>query len=163
MNTFTPLILASSGGHEYLYGLFFLIVALVIGAATRHFLQRIPLPFTVLLLIIGLAMGALNRAYGPHGGHGHEGEHASHTEGIWDKFVDTLSGAITWGGNLYGHLILYVIFIFQIRGIKSKIIKRGLSLIKSFCPLSYSDFHFRPTCNFINEHDVRSDIRCYLH
>ena len=116
MNTFTPLILASSGGHEYLYGLFFLIVALVIGAATRHFLQRIPLPFTVLLLIIGLAMGALNRAYGPHGGHGHEGEHASHTEGIWDKFVDTLSGAITWGGNLDGHLILYVflpILIFE--------------------------------------------------
>ena len=116
MSTFTPLILASSGGHDYLYGLFFLIVALVIGAATRHFLQRIPLPFTVLLLIIGLAMGALNRAYGPHGGHGHEGEHASHTEGIWDKFVDTLSGAITWGGNLDGHLILYVflpILIFE--------------------------------------------------
>ena len=58
---------SSSGGHDYLYGLFFLIVALVIGAATRHFLQKIPLPFTVLLLIFGLAMGALNRAYGPHG------------------------------------------------------------------------------------------------
>ena len=27
-----------------------------------------------------LAMGALNRAYGPHGGHGHEGDHASHAE-----------------------------------------------------------------------------------
>ena len=66
-----PIILASSGGHEYLYGLFFLIVSLVIGAATRHFLQRVPLPFTVLLLLIGLGMGALNRAYGPHGGHAH--------------------------------------------------------------------------------------------
>ena len=63
---------SSSGGHDYLYGLFFLIVALVIGAATRHFLQKIPLPFTVLLLIFGLAMGALNRAYGPHGGQGHD-------------------------------------------------------------------------------------------
>ena len=61
-------VLASSGDSGYLYGLFFLIVALVIGAATRHFLQRIPLPFTVLLLLIGLAMGGLNRAYGPHGG-----------------------------------------------------------------------------------------------
>ena len=115
MNTVTPLILASSGSHEYLYGLFFLIIALVIGAATRHFLQRIPLPFTVLLLLIGLAMGALNRAYGPHGGHS-EGEHVAHVEGLWGKFVDTLSGAITWGGNLDGHLILYVflpILIFE--------------------------------------------------
>jgi NhaP-type Na+/H+ or K+/H+ antiporter len=115
MNTVTPLILASSGSHEYLYGLFFLIVALVIGAATRHFLQRIPLPFTVLLLLIGLAMGALNRAYGPHGGHS-EGDHVAHVEGLWGKFVDTLSGAITWGGNLDGHLILYVflpILIFE--------------------------------------------------
>ena len=115
MNTFTPLILASSGGHDYLYGLFFLIISLIIGAATRHFLQRIPLPFTVLLLLIGLAMGGLNRAYGPHGGH-HEGEHAGHVEGMWGKFVDTLSGAINWGGAMDGHLILYVflpILIFE--------------------------------------------------
>ena len=55
-------VFASSGDSGYLYGLFFLIVALIIGAATRHFLQRIPLPFTVLLLLIGLAMGGLNRA-----------------------------------------------------------------------------------------------------
>ena len=41
------MVLASGGGHDYLYGLFFLILALVIGAATRHFLQKIPLPFTV--------------------------------------------------------------------------------------------------------------------
>ena len=109
-------VLASSGGHEYLYGLFFLILSLVIGAATRHFLQKIPLPFTVLLLLIGLGMGALNRAYGPHGGHGHEEGHIEHATGYWAKFVDTLSGAITWGGNLDGHLILYVflpILIFE--------------------------------------------------
>ena len=135
MNNITPMILASSGGHDYLYGLFFLIVALVIGAATRHFLQRIPLPFTVLLLIIGLAMGALNRAYGPHGGHGHEGDHASHAEGIWAKFVDTLSGAITWGGNLDGHLILYVflpILIFE-AGFALDVHTFKKSFINAFC------------------------------
>ena len=114
--SFIP-VLASSGDSGYLYGLFFLIVSLVIGAATRHFLQRIPLPFTVLLLLIGLAMGALNRAYGPHGGHAHaEGHVAGEVGGIWDKFVDTLGGAISWGGNLDGHLILYVflpILIFE--------------------------------------------------
>ncbi|MFQ3167596.1 MAG: hypothetical protein ACI8QI_000126 [Limisphaerales bacterium] len=32
----TP-ILASGGDHGYLYGLFFLILALIIGAAARHF------------------------------------------------------------------------------------------------------------------------------
>ena len=117
LNTSIPCFLASSGGHDYLYGLFFLIVALVIGSATRHFLQRVPLPFTVLLLLIGLAMGALNRAYGPHGGggHGHEGGHG-HAEGLWAKIVDTLSGAITWGGNMDGHVMLYVflpILIFE--------------------------------------------------
>jgi NhaP-type Na+/H+ or K+/H+ antiporter len=113
---FPVITLASSGSHEYLYGLFFLIVALVIGAATRHFLQKVPLPFTVLLLLIGLAMGALNRAYGPHGGHAHQSDHTQQAEGLYDKFIDTLSGAITWGGNLDGHLILYVflpILIFE--------------------------------------------------
>ena len=114
--SFIP-VLASSGDSGYLYGLFFLIISLIIGAATRHFLQRIPLPFTVLLLLIGLGLGGLNRAYGPHGGHAHSGDHvASEVHGIWDKFIDTLSGAISWGGNLDGHLILYVflpILIFE--------------------------------------------------
>ncbi len=122
-HSLSSLVLASSGGHDYLYGLFFLIVALVIGAATRHFLQRIPLPFTVLLLLIGLAMGGLNRAYGPHGGdHQDDHEVASHDghagffAEFWHKLVDTLSGAITWGGSMDGHLILYVflpILIFE--------------------------------------------------
>jgi len=113
-----PMFLASGGGHDYLYGLFFLIIALVIGAATRQVLQivKIPLPFTVLLLLIGLAMGLLNRLYGPHGSHSHEGGHTEHATGLLAKFIDTLSGAITWGGNLDGHLILYVflpILIFE--------------------------------------------------
>ncbi|MBP52882.1 MAG: hypothetical protein CMI27_07025 [Opitutae bacterium] len=110
-----PLFLASSGGHDYLYGLFFLIMALVIGAATRHFLQRIPLPFTVLLLLIGLGMGFANRELGPHGG-SHHGDHTEEAGGLMAKFIDTLSGAITWGGNLDGHVILYVflpILIFE--------------------------------------------------
>jgi len=122
MNSIFPAFLASSGGHDYLYGLFFLIVALVIGAATRQFLKKVPLPFTVLLLLIGLAMGALNREYGPHGSHHADDavSHETHDHGffaeLWTKTVDTLSGAITWGGNLDGHLILYVflpILIFE--------------------------------------------------
>ena len=117
MKMYSIQVLASSGGHDYLYGLFFLIVALIIGAATRHFLQKVPLPFTVLLLLIGLAMGGLNRAYGPHGGNSHGPDSVTEqASGFWSMFIDTLSGAISWGGNLDGHLILYVflpILIFE--------------------------------------------------
>jgi NhaP-type Na+/H+ or K+/H+ antiporter len=115
MNSF-PAILASSGGHDYLYGLFFLIVALVIGAATRQFLKKVPLPlpFTVLLLIIGLVIGFLNRnILNKYSGH-HES--SGFFADLWHKILETLSGAITWGGNLDGHLILYVflpILIFE--------------------------------------------------
>ncbi len=41
--------------------LFFIIIAIFIGAATRHFLKRIPVPFTALLLIIGIILGVLTR------------------------------------------------------------------------------------------------------
>ena len=53
-------------------------------------------------------MGGLNRAYGPHGGSRMEMSWIEQASGLWAKFVDTLSGAISWGGNLDGHLILYV-------------------------------------------------------
>ena len=41
--------------------LFFVIIAILIGAATRHFLKSLPFPFTVLLLVIGLILGVLSR------------------------------------------------------------------------------------------------------
>ena len=116
MNSLFPAFLASSGGHDYLYGLFFLIVALVIGAATRQFLKKVPLPlpFTVLLLIIGLVIGFLNRnVLNQFSGH-HDS--SGFFADLWHKILETLSGAITWGGNLDGHLILYVflpILIFE--------------------------------------------------
>ena len=109
-------MLASSGDSGYLYGLFFLIVALIIGAATRHFLQRIPLPFTVLLLLIGLAMEVLTGRMVLTGDMLRIMPMQRSIRLDWDKFVDTLSGAISWGGNLDGHLILYVflpILIFE--------------------------------------------------
>ena len=36
--------------------LLFVIIALLIGAATRHFLKKSPLPFTVMLLLIGIGL-----------------------------------------------------------------------------------------------------------
>lgn len=41
--------------------LFFVIVAVFIGSLTRHFLKKIPVPFTALLLIIGIILGILTR------------------------------------------------------------------------------------------------------
>jgi NhaP-type Na+/H+ or K+/H+ antiporter len=41
--------------------LFFIILAIFIGAATRHFLKSIPVPFTALLLIIGMGLGVMTR------------------------------------------------------------------------------------------------------
>ncbi|MED6313557.1 MAG: hypothetical protein VX704_00825, partial [Verrucomicrobiota bacterium] len=72
MNPSDPIIpiLASGGDHGYLYGLFFLIIALIIGAAARHFLNKVPLPFTVLLMLIGLGLGFIFRDAHEGGAHG---------------------------------------------------------------------------------------------
>jgi len=78
--------------------LFFIIIALIIGAATRHFLRKSPLPFTATLLIFGLIMGIMVRL------------------GWFDIFeigritinLKFLDNAVTWAGHIDPHLILYV-------------------------------------------------------
>lgn len=78
--------------------LFFLIIALIIGAGTRHFLKKSPLPYTVTLLLIGLILGAFSRL----GYFGH-----------WNLLVLKLdatfiSDAVSWAGKIDPHLILYI-------------------------------------------------------
>jgi NhaP-type Na+/H+ or K+/H+ antiporter len=86
--------------------LLFIIFALVIGAATRFFLSKIGLPFTVALLLIGLGIGFLGRIsffdsieiFGMH-----------FDASIIDRSID-------WASDLDAHLILYVflpILIFE--------------------------------------------------
>src|SRR3990172_7898162 len=70
--------------------LFFIIIALVIGAATRHFLRKSPLPFTVMLLLIGLGLGVASRL------------------GYFEGGLDSLGHAIKWAGNIDPHVILFV-------------------------------------------------------
>jgi len=78
--------------------LFFLILALIIGAGTRHFLKKSPLPYTVTLLLIGLILGALSRL-------GYFGEW--HLGGV--KLNATfISDAVNWAGKIDPHLILYI-------------------------------------------------------
>ena len=109
-------ILASGGDHGYLYGLFFVILSLIIGAAANHFLHKVPLPFTVVLMLIGLGLGFAQKfgllGAGSHAGSGHGAGH----EGYLSKLLDALRGSIEWGANLDPHLILYVflpILIFE--------------------------------------------------
>ncbi|MEA2106981.1 MAG: cation:proton antiporter [Bacteroidota bacterium] len=88
----------NSGHSSNMSPLFFLIIALIIGAGTRHFLKKSPLPYTVSLLIIGLGLGALSRL----GYFGH-----------WNLLLfklDTnfMGEAITWAGHIDPHLILYI-------------------------------------------------------
>lgn len=78
------------GHHSDMSPLFFIIVALIIGAATRHFLRKSPLPYTVTLLIIGLIIGMAVRL------------------GLFDGWGETFSNAVQWAGHIDPHLILYI-------------------------------------------------------
>lgn len=97
-NTHEEVHAEESGHTGNMSPLFFIIIALIIGAGTRHFLKKSPLPFTVSLLLIGLGLGVLSRM-------GYFGE--------WNiigiKLNATfLSDAIGWAGNINPHLILYI-------------------------------------------------------
>lgn len=88
-----------SGGHGAdMSPLFFIIIALLIGAATRHLLRKTPLPFTVWLLIIGLAIGAIVRL---------GWFEITHIGNLPVNF-GLLDRAFTWAGNIDPHIILYV-------------------------------------------------------
>ena len=93
-----------SGGH---HGpdtslLFFVIIAVLIGALTRHFLKAIPVPFTALLLIIGIILGVITRM----GGFEH-----------WGSIdVSIIAEAMHAAANIDPHMLLYVflpILIFE--------------------------------------------------
>ena len=89
---------AEESEHTDMSPLFFLIIALIIGAGTRHFLKKSPLPFTVTLLIVGLLLGVLSRL-------GYFGE--------WNilglKMDATfITDAVGWAGHINPHLILFI-------------------------------------------------------
>lgn len=95
----------AEGGHEGggehgggMEPLLFIIVALIIGAATRHFLKKSPLPFTVTLLLIGIGLGVMA------------------TKGLFDGALEPMKVGLHWAGNIDPHLILFVflpILIFE--------------------------------------------------
>lgn len=70
--------------------LFFIIVALLLGTLTRHLLKKFPVPYTVLLVIIGLLIGALVRF------------------NVVPEFMHTFSKSVEWAGNIDPHIVLFV-------------------------------------------------------
>ncbi len=81
-----------------MYPLLFVIIALIIGAGTRHWLRKSPLPYTVSLLLSGLLLGALNRM----------GLFGTYTVGEINLNIDFMAKALEWAGNIHPHLILFV-------------------------------------------------------
>ena len=87
------------GGHQSnMYPLLFIIIALIIGAGTRHWLRKSPLPFTVSLLIIGLGLGAANRL----------GWFEVWHIGSLSLNMGFLNQSLNWAGKIDPHLILFV-------------------------------------------------------
>ncbi len=95
-----------SGGNEYVADqqegdmspLFFIILALFIGTATRHFLQKSPLPFTITLLVFGMLLGLASRLglFGVIG------------IGSFQINLGFLGRSVDWAGNIDPHIILFV-------------------------------------------------------
>ncbi len=95
------------GGHHADFSpLLFIILALIIGAATRFFLSKIGLPFTVVLMLLGLGIGVLGRT-----------EFFEHIQLFGNTFeIHILDNAIDWAANIDAHIMLYVflpILIFE--------------------------------------------------
>lgn len=78
--------------------LFFIIIALLLGAAVRHLLRKSVIPFTVWLLIIGLALGAMLRL----------GWFSISHIGSLSIDLGLLERAFSWAGNIDPHIIMYV-------------------------------------------------------
>lgn len=87
----------SSDHHNNMDPLFFIILALIIGAGTRHFLHKSPLPFTVMLLIIGMISGVLVRF----------GLFETWNIGFMEIDVSLIHRSIKWAANIDPHLLLY--------------------------------------------------------
>ncbi len=70
--------------------LLFIILALIIGAATRHLLRKSKFPYTVALLLVGIILGIISKM------------------SYIRLNASLLTDSIEWAGNIDPHLILYI-------------------------------------------------------
>ena len=71
--------------------LLFIIIALILGTITRHLLKRMPVPYTVLLVVIGVILGAVSRF---------------HIES--ESFFSVVFESISWAGSINPHVVFFV-------------------------------------------------------
>jgi NhaP-type Na+/H+ or K+/H+ antiporter len=71
--------------------LLFIIIALILGTITRHLLKRMPVPYTVLLVVIGVILGAVSRF---------------HVKS--ESFFSVVLDSISWAGTINPHLVFFV-------------------------------------------------------
>ncbi len=90
------------GHHSDMAPLFFIIIALIIGAATRHLFQKIPIPYTVTLLIFGFLLGFASQK-GFFDGWGITAFDLEHFNG-----VNIFNRGINWAGHIDPHMVLYI-------------------------------------------------------
>ena len=69
--------------------LFFIIIALILGTITRHLLKKLPVPYTVLLVVAGVILGIISRF---------------HLLSESSLILESIS----WAGKLNPHLVFFV-------------------------------------------------------
>ncbi len=70
--------------------LLFIVIALVLGTLTRHFLKRMPIPYTVLLVVVGVLLGIATRF------------------DFFAKSMEEVMRSIAWAGAINPHVVLFV-------------------------------------------------------
>lgn len=86
--------------------LLFIILAIIIGVATRHFVKKSPFPFTVLLLILGIILGLVNRL----------GFFSKYELFNFNVEFTAISKSIDFAANMDPHMLLFIflpILIFE--------------------------------------------------
>ncbi len=104
--TVTEVVAHHEEHHTDTSPLFFIIIAVIIGAATRFLFQKSVIPFTVILLLIGIGLGILGRF-------NYLDIYEIGSSTLDFTFLDK---SINWAANIDPHLLLYVflpILIFE--------------------------------------------------
>ena len=89
---FSPTVLLAAGDSSSgmdMSPLLFIILSLFIGITTKRFLRNIPIPYTVILLIIGILLGTADRLE-------------------WFESIAFMHNAIDWAGHIHYKIILFV-------------------------------------------------------
>ena len=88
----SPIVLFAAGDSSSgmdMSPLLFIILSLFIGITTKRFLRNIPIPYTVILLIIGILLGTADRLE-------------------WFESIPFMHNAIDWAGHIHYKIILFV-------------------------------------------------------